>query len=81
MLNVYPFASGSLYTASYAVTASYTTNVLSIGYVPTASYAVEGKGPKGFRGKDICLITLDQYFKLIEDPTLAEDCNFPPRDT
>jgi len=80
VLQVFPFASGSLYTASFAITSSHALQIGSIGYVPTSSYAVEGKGPKGFRGKDICLITQDQYFKLYETYSLMEDCTFPERD-
>lgn len=80
MLQVFPFGSGSFYTASYAISSSYATNVKSIGYVETSSYAVEGKGPKGYRGKDICLITLDQYFKLYDTASLVEICTFPDRE-
>lgn len=81
MLQVFPFSSGSLYTASYAISSSYASEALLLDYVSTSSFSVDGKGPRGFRGKDICLITADQYFKLLESSSLMEVCTFPPRDT
>lgn len=81
MLRVFPFGSGSFVTASFAVSASYATTASYLLYTHTASFAETGSfGPKGLRGNpDICLITYQQYLKLIDDPTLKEDCQFPPR--
>lgn len=77
----YPYASGSLYTASFAATSSYAVSASYRAYVTTASFAITGsKGPVGFRGSpDICLITTEQYLKLVATSSLREVCNFPPR--
>lgn len=77
----YPFASGSEYTASFALSASFATSASLLSYVNTASYAPAGTiGPVGLRGApDICLINADQYFYLLNNPSYKEVCNFPPR--
>ena len=81
MISVYPFASGSLYTASFALSSSHATVAEYLNYVHTASFAETGSfGPQGARGyPEVCTITYDQYLKLIADPTLKEVCVFPPR--
>ena len=83
MLKVFPFASGSEYTASFALTASRATRADFLAYVATASFAPTGTiGPKGLRGTpEICEITYEQYLVLLNDETLMENCQFPPRDT
>lgn len=77
----YPYASSSLYTASFAVTSShaeaakytYFTNL-----VTSASAGITGSiGPRG--SPDICWITTDQYFKLLLTGSLKEQCDFPAR--
>lgn len=77
----YPFATGSEYTASFAVTSSHAISASLLSYVNTASYAPQGtSGSVGLRGTpDICLITDNQYFYLIANPSYKEVCNFPPR--
>lgn len=81
MLSVYPFGSGSLYTGSFAITSSYANQSLYLTYTHTASFATTGSfGPKGLRGyPEVCIITYEQYLKLIADPTLKEECVFPSR--
>lgn len=81
MLSVYPFGSGSLYTASFAISSSYANQALYLTYTHTSSFALTGSyGEKGIRGyPEVCIITYEQYQKLISDPTLKEDCTFPPR--
>jgi hypothetical protein len=81
MINVYPFASGSLYTASFALSSSYANVAEFLTYVETASIALSGSfGPKGLRGyPEVCTITYEQYLKLVNDPSLKEVCIFPPR--
>lgn len=77
----YPFASGSQYTASFAVTSSHAISASLLSYVNTASVAPQGTiGPRGLRGaNDICLISAEQYFFLRNNPSYKEVCNFPPR--
>lgn len=76
MRQIYPFASGSLYTASYAVTASYAPTASFITYVVTASNAATILYPQsGSRGKSICLLTTEQYEEMIALNKL-EICNF-----
>lgn len=66
MLSIYPFASGSLYTASYALTASYAVSANYISYVATASTAGTVLYPQsGSRGKSVCLLTTEQYTQMI----------------
>lgn len=79
MLKVYPFASGSEYTASYAVTASYATSASSAGYVYTSSLAELVLYPQSGSAAavNICLITYSQYLELLNNPgTRIEQCNF-----
>lgn len=65
MLSVYPFGSGSLYTASFAVTASHADKVERISYVYTASNAGTVLYPQsGSRAKSVCLITGAEYLKM-----------------
>lgn len=76
MLSVYPYASGSLYTASYATTASFANNVRLISYVTSASRADTVLEPtSGSRGKSVCLLTRAQYDILIAT-NVFETCNF-----
>lgn len=78
MLSVYPFASGSLYTASFAVSSSFATSASLISYVSTASIADTVLFPQsGSRGKSVCLITFEQYQLLVSSSTLIEQCNVP----
>lgn len=66
MLTIYPYGSGSLYTASYATTASFASTVQLISYVTSASNADTVLFPEsGSRGKSTCLLTLDQYNILV----------------
>lgn len=77
MLRVYPFASGSLYTASNAVTASYAESVDFIYTVITSSYAEQVlELASGSRGKGVCLITAAQYQQLLNNPNIFETCTF-----
>lgn len=79
MLSVYPFGSGSLYTASYAVTASCAVSASFIKSVVSASTAGIVLYPQsGSRGKGVCIITAAQYEILqvgIGDG-YVEICNF-----
>lgn len=72
---VYPFASGSEYTASFAVTASQATDVELIPYVGTASYAGEVLFPESGSDAavDICIITYEQYVQIYSG-SLYEIC-------
>ena len=65
MLSVYPFGSGSLYTASYAVTASCAVSASFIKTVISASTAGTVLFPQsGSRGKSVCLISYAEYLAL-----------------
>lgn len=76
MLSVYPYGSGSLYTASYAVSASHATKVSYIQYVLSASNAGEILFPQsGSRGKSVCLLTTAQYLEMVATGRI-EICNF-----
>lgn len=76
MLSVYPFGSGSLYNASYAVTASYAVSASFIKYVISASNAATVLYPQsGSRGKSVCLLTKAQYEEMIALNKM-EICNF-----
>jgi len=74
----YPYASGSLYSASYAISSSYANVANYLYYVHTASFAISGtSGSKGDRGTPgICKITYEQYLQLQANPSLKEVCNF-----
>lgn len=80
---VYPFTSGSEYTASYAISSSYATSASYWDYVYTSSYAIAGiSGSKGYRGNpDICFITAQQYFQLLHTSSLQEVCVRLDRDS
>lgn len=66
MLSVYPFGSGSLYTAKYATSASFAISASLIDYVLTASNAPTVVFPQsGSRGKSVCLLTTAQYNTMI----------------
>lgn len=76
MLSVYPYASGSLYIASYATTASFADSVRLISYVTSASKADTVLEPtSGARGKSVCLLTREQYETLVATG-IFETCNF-----
>jgi hypothetical protein len=76
MLSVYPFASGSLYIAGYAITASHASNVGLINYVVSASTAATVLFPQsGSRGKGVCLLTTQQY-ELMVATGRVESCSF-----
>lgn len=78
MIRVYPFASGSLYTASYALAANYAISASLIDYVPTASVAGVGAGPTGQAASiNICLITYNEYQTLISNTSVQEQCLYP----
>lgn len=79
---IYPFASGSDYIAAHAITSSLAISGSYWDYVFTSSNSISGvSGSKGLRGNpDICLITADQYFRLLHTSSLQELCNFPDRD-
>lgn len=78
MLRVYPFGSGSFYTASFALSASYAISASRIAYVLTSSNAGVGRGVSGSAATiNICLISYADYQKLIETSSLKEQCFFP----
>lgn len=82
MLQAFPFGSGSLVTASYAISASFAENASYLAYVTSASVAVNGtSGSQGPRGTDVCLLTFEQYEQLRDNPSLIENCPFPPQVT
>lgn len=77
MINVYPYASGSLYTASYAITASYSVSASFINYVFTASKADTVLNPRsGSLGLGVCLLTTEQYYEISGSNTRVEVCDF-----
>lgn len=77
MLRIYPFGSGSFYTASYATTASFAPSASLISSVSTASLASTVFLPtSGSRGKGVCLISYEDYIRMQNDLTLLEVCNF-----
>lgn len=66
MISVYPYASGSLYIASHAVSASYANSANYIAYVTSASKADVVIYPEsGSRGKSVCLLTTAQYKEMV----------------
>lgn len=80
MLSVFPFGSGSLVTASYAISASFAQSASFLNHVTSASVALSGNsGAQGLRGIDVCLLTFEQYQQLYDNPSLIENCSFPPR--
>lgn len=65
MLKVYPFGSGSLYTASFAATASFAISASLLNYAYTSSYAETVLYPRsGSQGKNACLITGAEYLTM-----------------
>lgn len=77
MLSVYPYASGSFYTASHAISSSYATSASYISYTHTASVALTVLNPtSGSLGKSICLISTDMYTQMLNNINLVENCNF-----
>lgn len=77
MINVYPYASGSFYTASYAITASYANSASFINYILTASKAGTVLFPEsGSRGISLCLLTTEQYYEISGSSTKVEQCDF-----
>jgi len=79
---IYPFGSGSNYTASFTISSSYAVAANYLDTVLTASSAINSNGgPAGLRGSpDICLISAEQYFALLFNSSLQEVCAFPSRD-
>jgi hypothetical protein len=76
MLTVYPYGSGSLYTTSFATTASFANRVKFISYVTSASNADTVLFPEsGSRGKGVCLLTTAQYQLMIATGRV-ERCEF-----
>lgn len=77
MLSIYPFGSGSLYTASYASTASYAPSASLITYANSSSKATTVLNPQsGSNGKNVCLISYEDYLKLLLDSSKRETCTF-----
>ncbi len=77
MLFTYPFGSGSLYTASYAISSSYALSASFIAYVMSASNADTVLYPQsGLRGKSVCLLTKVQFDDMVSNGK-SELCNFP----
>lgn len=77
MLKIYPFGSGSFYTASNAVTSSFATKASLIAAVFTASQASVVLEPtSGSRGKGVCLISYEDYQRMKSNFSLLEVCNF-----
>lgn len=80
MLSVYPYGSGSLYTASYALTASHADTAQQYFYAASASNASKVLYPQsGSMGKGVCLLTTLQYqtLQISKSFGLLEDCPFP----
>lgn len=80
MLSVYPYGTGSLYTASYALSASYANTAQTYFYAKSASLAGKVLYPRsGSMGKGVCLLTNTQYATLQENifEGLLEVCPFP----
>jgi hypothetical protein len=77
MIQVYPFASGSEYTASFAISSSFATNVELVDYVFTASNAGAVQFPTSGSAAEVnlCLITYNQYIQLLSGSSI-EQCNF-----
>jgi hypothetical protein len=77
MIQVYPFASGSEYTASFAISSSFATNVSRAEYVFTASNAGVVQFPTSGSPAIInrCLITYDEYLQILSG-SAVEQCNF-----
>lgn len=79
MIKIYPFASGSEVTASFAVTSSYAGTADYVQYVYTASMAKKVLYPQEGDPApvNICFITYEQYLDLLNNPgTRVEQCVF-----
>ncbi len=77
MNNVNPYASGSLYTSSFAITSSYAISASFINNVVTASKADRVLYPQsGSRGIGICLLSTEQYYQISGSATRVELCDF-----
>lgn len=77
MQSIYPFASGSLYTASYAISGAYAISASLINFVFSASKAGKVLFPEsGSRGIDVCLLTTEQYLLISGSSTKVEVCDF-----
>jgi hypothetical protein len=76
MRQVYPFGDTSLYTASFAQTASYAEDVDRLVYVTSASVADTILEPEaGTRAtKRYCLISYNQYLTLLSSTNYVEVC-------
>lgn len=78
MINVYPFGSGSIYTASYAVTSSYAFGASLITYVTSASKAGVISNPRsGSDGVGVCKISYEDY-QALKTYNYIDECNFYP---
>lgn len=78
MLTVYPFASGSLYTASFSMASSFAGSANLIKYVDSASNANTILNPRsGSRGTSVCLITYAEFLYLQSNPSATEVCIIP----
>lgn len=75
MLKVFPFGSGSEFTASFAVSSSFAQTALKYQAAETSSLAgtvltpISGSKPE----VDICVITFSQYQQILAD-THVENC-------
>jgi uncharacterized membrane protein len=78
MLSVYPYAEGSLFTASYAASASVARTARIIYYATTASTATSmlALPISGSRGKSACLLTFEQYQDMVAANKM-EICTIP----
>ena len=67
MAKFYPFASGSEYTASYAVSSSYAGTVDRVRSVQTASLAgtVINRATGSDAAIDICVMSYEEYLLLL----------------
>jgi len=64
---VYPFASGSEYTASYAISSSVAVSASAVDYVFTASLAGNVANPisGSDADTDICILSWEEYQLLL----------------
>jgi len=67
MKNVYPFATGSAYTASFSLTSSFAENAEKIQFAETASNAGIVLNPTSGSDAavDICIITYQDYLRIL----------------
>ena len=77
MLKYYPYASGSLYTSSFAATASFGGVASRYRLVETASSAeFVINATSGSRGKSVCLLTYQDYLSILNQSSSGEFCDF-----